>query len=296
MQLFHRRSVNEPPVTGLAERAAASGWQPAPHPPVPQDLSDMLFDIALGMYGVGNVSTASLTSTRSRVVVCRDAFRFSDAGRPVTVANARAVRPGDAQLPLGPAIDVAYCAVDLPTILRPGVVYARRYHLRLHVRNTPVGDPAFDERYLVTGMLGSVAGTWLTPQVQQLILGHDDWVLVPFGTTMVCLSKGPFASADDVVRRIGEVLQLVAAIPTSVVPATVDHSVDDLAARIGRITTIEEGLAFLQQLSDADRERLAHSDTPLADFADVRTPEEAMARMQSLPQARQLQLMAMFAR
>lgn len=295
MQLFHRRSVDEPPVPGLAERAAASGWQPAAHP-FPQDLSDMLFDIALGMYGVGNVSTPDVPGSRARVVVCRDAFRLNDAGRSVTVANVRAIRSFEAQLRIGPAIDVALCAIDLPTILRPGVVYSRRYHLRLHVRDTPTGDPAFDDRYLVTGMLGSVAGTWLTPQVRQLILAHDDWVLVPFGTTMICLSKGPFASADDVVRRIGEVLQLVAAIPTSIVPATVDHSVDDLAARIGRIDTIEDALAFLQRLSDADRERLARSDTPLADFADVRTPEEAMARMQSLPQARQMQLMAMFVR
>jgi hypothetical protein len=248
------------------------------------------------MYGVGNVTTNALTSTERKSVVFRDAFCFSDAGRPITVANARAVRPADVVLPLGQALDVALCAIALPTILRPGVVYSRRYHLRLHVRLSPTGNPAFDERFLVAGMLGSVAGTWLTPEVQQALLAHDDWVLVPFGTTMICLSKGPYASADDVLRRIGDVLRLVATIPTSVVPDKVDHSVDDLAARIARIDTIDDALAFLQQLSDADRERLAHSDTPLADFADVRTPEEAMLRMQSLPQARRMQLMAMFMR
>lgn len=71
---------------------------------------------------------------------------------------------------------------------------------------------------------------------------------------------------------------------------------DDLTARIARIDSVEDALAFLHQLSDADRERLGHSDTPLAEFADVRTPEEAMLRIQSLPLERRMQLMAMFMR
>ena len=35
----------------------------------------------------------------------------------------------------------------------------------------------------------SVGPTWLSPQVRQLILAHDDGTLLPFGTTLVCLSK-----------------------------------------------------------------------------------------------------------
>ena len=295
MRLFHRRpAAEEAPVPGLAETAAARGWHRAPEHPIARDLSEMLHDIAFGMYGVGQVSDPGLSGANSRAVVFRDAFCLTDAARSVTVANARALHGRDALVLFGPAIDVGFCAVEVPTMLQPGVVYSRRYHLRLHVRNHPTGNPAFDERYLVAGMLGSVDATWLTPPVQQLVLAHDDWVLVAFGATLVCLSQGPFATSDDVVRRVGEVLQLVAAIPTSVVPARADHSVDDLAARIARIDSIDEALAFLQQLSDADRQRLARSNTPLADFADVRTPEEAMLRLQSMPRARQMQLMAMF--
>lgn len=293
MRLFHRPSADEPPVPGLAETAAASGWQRAPAEPFGRDLSDALYDMAHGMYGVGQLPTHQGVSGRSRPVVFRDGFCFTDADRAVTVANARAVR-GDSAFRIGEAIDVAVCAIELPTMLQPGLVYSRRYHLHLHVRDTPTGNPAFDERYLVSGLPGSGAGAWLTPEVQQLILPQDDWVLMPFRTTFACLTKGPFTSADEVVRRVGDVRAVVAAIPTSVVPDHVDHSVDDLAARIARIESLEDGLAFLQQLSDDDRERLAHSDTPLADFADVRTPEEAMQRMKSLPQARRMQLMAMF--
>ena len=77
-------------------------------------------------------------------------------------------------------------------------------------------------------------------------------------------------------------------------PHHTDHSVEDLAARIARIDSLEQALAFLLQLSDADRQRLARSDTPLADFADVRTPEEAMVRLQTMDFVRRAQLLAMF--
>jgi hypothetical protein len=294
MRLFYRRSADEAPVPGLAETAAASGWRPAAEQPLDRDLTDALHDIALDMHGVGRGIDNIGQNTNLRVVVLRDAFCFDEAGRTVTAANARAVVDRFAQIGLGRPMDVALCAVELPTLLRPGVVYSRRYHLRLHTGTTGSGNPTFDERYVVSGLPASVGGTWLTPQVQQLILAHDDWVLYAAGSTLVCLTKGPFASADDVVRRVHDLLQLVAAVPTSVIPDHADHSVDDLAARIAGIDSIDQALVFLQQLSDTDRQRLARSDTPLADFADVRTPEEAMLRMQSMPPARQMQLMAMF--
>jgi len=45
---------------------------------------------------------------------------------------------------------------------------------------------------------------------------------------------------------------------------------------------------------EADRQRLAASPTPLSKFADVRTPDEAIARMMSLPDLERVQLLAMF--
>lgn len=89
-------------------------------------------------------------------------------------------------------------------------------------------------------------------------------------------------------------LGIVAAVPSNIAPAHTDHSVDDLLVRIGRIDTVDDALAFLQQLSDADRQRLAQSPTPLAKFADVRTPDEAIARLTSLSETERLQVLAMF--
>jgi hypothetical protein len=88
----------------------------------------------------------------------------------------------------------------------------------------------------------------------------------------------------------------VHALPSSIVPTEIDRSVDDLAARIDKISTVEEALTFLQELSPDDRQRLAQSDTPLAAFADVTTPEEAMARLDSLDVPQRMKLLAMFQR
>ena len=57
---------------------------------------------------------------------------------------------------------------------------------------------------------------------------------------------------------------------------------------------MQEGLAFLQELTPAERDRLARSDSPLAALADVRTPQEAMARLKALDPPRKMQVMAMF--
>jgi hypothetical protein len=81
-----------------------------------------------------------------------------------------------------------------------------------------------------------------------------------------------------------------------VLPDHVDHSEDDLVARISQLTSLEDAMAMLQQLTPAERERLARSDTPLAALADVRTPQEAMARFKALDPQRKMQLITMFMR
>ena len=134
----------------------------------------------------------------------------------------------------------------------------------------------------------------LTEDVRQRIAVRDDWLFLGDDDWFACIGRDPFHDADEITRRLDEVLEIVGAMPPSLVPARIDHSVDDLAARIERISTVEEALAFLQQLSDGDRQRLAQSDTPLAAFADVRTPDEAMERLQTLDVADRMKLLGMF--
>jgi hypothetical protein len=226
----------------------------------------------------------------------RDAFRGSVDGRMVTVANAWTylIPPGVRRDPeFG---GVGACAVELPSTLPILCVQPRRIHPVLGMHATPTGNPGFDQRFIVNtaAALGD-ARQVLTPEVQQRIMARDDWVFCAERYLLGCFSRGPFHSLDEATQRLCEVLAIVAAIPASVLPDHVDHSQDDLVDRISRLTSVEDALAFLQGLTPGERERLAQSDTPLAAFADVRTPEEAMARFQSLGQGQRMQLITMFA-
>ena len=220
-----------------------------------------------------------------------DAYRGTRDGRGVTVANAwiaiEAVVAGGEHVE-----GAAVTAVELDSShdRRHRAAPATPGHPRAEV---PTGNPSFDSAYRVVGMARLAEGV-VTPEMQQRISARDDWTFIAEDTTFISICREPFATADEVSQRISDVLAIVAALPASVAPAQVDHSADDLLARIAHIDTVEQALAFLQQLSDADRQRLAASPTPLAKFADVRSPDEAIARMMALPEMERLQLLAMF--
>jgi hypothetical protein len=191
---------------------------------------------------------------------------------------------------------VAVCAVELATIAPGTIVQPHRVARIMVWGGTETGNPAFDDQFRVNTTDAGFIRQILTPDVQQRIMMRDDWVFWLGNYMFACVAKGRFRSVGDVSSRVTEVLGIVTAIPGSVLPSQVDHSADDLMARIGRLDGVEDAIAFLQDLTPADRERLAQSDTPLAAFADVRTPEEAMARFGSLPESQRMQLLAMFMR
>jgi hypothetical protein len=187
----------------------------------------------------------------------------------------------------------ALAAVELTTVLMIAGIEPRLRHHGIPGPEIPTGHASFDSAYRVVGMPGRAEGV-VTEEMQQRISARNDWSFIAEETTLISVCREPFATADEVSQRISDVLAIVAALPASVAPAQVDHSADDLLARIANIDTVEQALVFLQQLSDADRQRLAASPTPLAKFADVRSPDEAIARMMALPETERLQLIAMF--
>ena len=192
---------------------------------------------------------------------------------------------------------VAVCVVELPSILALASVQPRRlkHPVVRGLPETPTGDASFDEQFRVVTapVLGAIP---VTPEMQRLIMAHDDWSFRTERYRFACVRKDPFDSVEEMVQRIDEVLAIVAAIPSSVLPDRVDHSQDDLVARIAELDSVDDALEFLQHLTAGDREQLARSNTPLAAFADVTTPEEAIARFQAMDQGHQMQLLAMFER
>ncbi len=281
---------------GLAEFAAAEGWLPAGDRPFDGHLEDAAAEINRTLHGAARtLGAARLHGIRIGATVFRDAYRATVGGRAVTVANAWTNIEPEVRHSTGEMHGAAVCAVELPSVLPMMCVQPRRFPPVGRARESPTGNPVFDGQFLVAGQQVPGDGQQvLTPGVQQRMMARDDWVFWAGRYLLGCVSRGPFRSAGEVSQRITEVMGIVAAIPASVLPDHVDHSADDLIARVSRVTSMDEGLALLQQLTPQERGQLARSDSPLAALADVRTPQEAMARFKTLDPQRKMQLMAMF--
>jgi len=294
MALFRRHREAEPRrerVPGLRDAMLGQGWTEAPERPFKGNLEDVFSQIELSMHGLG---TASGTPYR-RDSNFHDAYVGEIDGRKVTVANAYLRLDVDGTPMPFSFRGTSICVAELPTMILGLVVQPR--HLRHQVTHLPEiepGDPLFDKQYVVRGTAD--AAQVVTPEMRQLIGARDDWVFVSQQALFGCVGRGAFSTVDEVRQRVADVMAIVRAIPSSVMPDHIDRSVDDLMARIAAVDDIDGALALLQSLSDDDRARLAASDTPLAVMADVRTPEEAMLRFESLDQGARLQLLAMFER
>jgi hypothetical protein len=295
VSLFRRRpKVEGGPtgVPGLAELAASWKLQPAaPERLFDGHLEDRINETSRILYGEPRTLT-EFTNVVVGSTTYSDAYRGTVDGHTVTVANAWTEIESDPRVYIG-LKGSAVCAVELPTMLPiTGIEFRGRY-AALVGKETPTGNAEFDASYRVVGVPLQVPDV-ITPDVQQRVMVHDDWVFIAERYLFGCVSLPEFHTADEVAQRVRDVLAVVAAFPASIVPAKVDHSYDDLLARISQLHSVDEALVFLQQLSPDERARLAHSDTPLAAFADVQTPEEAMTRLHTLDETQKLQVLAMF--
>ena len=259
-----------------------------------------MHQFSLAMYNVTGIAAPLKGVRRLGETVFQDAFRTSVDGRTVIVSNAYTNLQSEINVRDQSVFwaGASVCAAEMPTLLPYASVRPRSADAMPGTAR-PTGDRAFDERFLVAGTpqgVGPDVGPLLTSQVRQLMMIRDDWFFQFERYMLGCIGKGPLQSIDEVRERMSQVLAIVAAIPASVVPDHVDHAEDDVIARIDKLTSLEDAMALLQQLTPADRERLAKSDTPLSAFADVKTPQEAMARFKGLDQGRKMQLMATFMR
>jgi hypothetical protein len=303
MSLF-RRHRDRPPavdrptahtVNGLEAWAAARGWEPAPVRPFDGHLEGTVHEVTLAMYGIARNTLAHQNAVVGETEF-GDAYRGELAGRTCTVANAFTYTQAVQTSLSGLTAKVSVIAVEIAAVLPVVLIQPRSMERVGRYNDVRTGDAAFDERFVVSAAELGGLETALTPDVRARIMARDDWCFIPSDYLFGCATKGGFKSVDDVQAGIDAVTGIIDAIPKSVMPQQVDRSVDDLIARIDKIDTVEDAFALLQSLTPADRERLAKSDTPLAAFADVRTPDEAIARLQSLPPNQVTQVMAMFER
>jgi len=301
MPLFRRRhdeSAPAAPVAPVVEEsqfasaAIGRGWQPAG----PSEFdSDMLTAMSETTHVFAGHGPRLMGVSATYVSHPHDIFRADRDGRKVIVANAVTnVQPG---LPGTHGLRwVSVCSVEIPGFISLACVQPRALRPSIsHIPEHPTGDAAFDERYLVL-MTPSLPEVEVTPVMRRLISAREDWIFRVYLYHFTAFGKGSFESVDEMAQRIDDVLAVVAELPSSLVPTRVDHSQDDLIVRINKLESVDDALAFFQQLTPAERESLAKSDTPLAGFADVKTPEEAIALFQSLDPAKQFQILSMFER
>ena len=219
---------------GMADAAAAWGWQPVEGDPLDSSLIDRVHDVARTLHDVPARTSVGFGTGSPQLgrTFFQDSYRGIVDGRTVTVTDARinieAVRA------LGfRTVSNAVCCVELSTILQVVLIEPRSRFKTAHGAELRTGNPAFDDAYRVIGLPDGVKT--LTTTMQQLISARSDWAFVAEGANLVSICREPFTTADDVSRRVSEVLGIVAAIPADVAPAQVDHSVDDLIARFNRV-------------------------------------------------------------
>jgi hypothetical protein len=273
--------------------AARLGWAPIPPPVYEGGRRDRYWEASRVLHGT---SAQQGKGPRQAPTNFHQAYRTVVDGREVVVANGSTHvteslwgdRPSD-------FVGTSICVAELAGFMSLAVAQPRGLHPVATIKWTPTGDAAFDAVFRVAEA-PALGPSVLTPEVRRLMLAHDDWLFLADEHRLGCVGFLPFLSVADMQIRIAEVLAIVAAFPPGAMPAVVDHSQDGLVARIARLTSVEDALAFLQALSSSERAELAASNTPLAAFADVTTPEQAMARFESLPNAQRLAVLTMFQR
>ena len=297
MGFFRRRATErswDSEVPGLADFAASHGWAPITGDPFGPSLSSLIHRLSWVLHDQRYPGTLLRASVQDETVF-RDAYGGSTDDRRVVVANGWTNIGPQQLVRLYEMKGVAVCAVELASLSPIMLVQTRRQPAVERYPTTPTRNPVFDQRFIVAMSPGLDAQV-ITPELQQQIMAHDDWAFAGHEAWLACVSHGPFQSADDVRRRLEELTATVETFPASIVPAQIDRSADDLLARVQRLSSPEEVIGFLQQLSPDDRQRLAQSNTPLAAFADVTTWEQVMSRLQALDVPQRMQLLAMFKR
>jgi hypothetical protein len=277
----------------MADFAASLGWNRVSDDALDRRLHDIIHRLSWVLHGRRYPNT--LVRVAPQQTNLRDSYAGSVGDRRVLVANAWTNIGPQELLRLYEMKGVSVCAVELPTLSPILLVQTREYPAVEPYPEATTGNPEFDSRFILAAAPGLGAQV-VTPELQRLIMARDDWAFAGHDSWLACVTRDPFESSDDAQQLLDTVMASVAALPASIVPSEVDRSADDLLARAERLSSPEEVVAYLGQLSPEDRQRLAKSNTPLAVFADATSWDDVMARLQSLDVAQRMQLLAMFKR
>jgi hypothetical protein len=231
-------------VTGLAEYAAGLGWHPLGDSPFDGFLADFIHEATRVMYGAPRGQAYGSTSVRVANTAYRDAYGGTIGERDFAVANA--------WTSIGELHPVAVCAVEVATVLPLTWVQPRAFAAVMITGSIPVGDAAFEERFVVHGQDPAFAQGVLTDSVRELMMARDDWIFVFERLRLACLARHAFTSGDDVQQRLAHVQALMSAIPPSVLPPPAEQA-PDLLARLRDAPDSQEAKATLAAMTGDQR-------------------------------------------
>ena len=214
MALFKRRLPTSTSSTDradvpadVAELARSRNLQPIEGSPFDGGVTRNLWRLNFALYGhrepIG-VGSAEIAAPRHSSY--HESYAGTIDGRRVVVTNHQT---NIAQLRAYDFESVAVCAVELGTIAPIALVQPRALPFIGHsLRATATGDQAFDDRF-VTVLMPTVSPQALTDDVRHRMMAHDDWAFLGDDDWLLCASKGRYATADAISRRIDEVIGIV---------------------------------------------------------------------------------------
>jgi hypothetical protein len=183
-------------------------------PPLDNSALDFAHDMLMKLHGVSwqGDPNSDPGGSPSRYA---DTFRGEVNGREIVLSNVSFtwsfLHGGEHPVAGG------LCSMKLGFLLPLVLVSPRSCepHMRAMTKVVKVGQTAFDARFEVRSGHPDYAVALVTPMADE-ILTRDDWAFfLEFGT-FVSLAAAPFATLDEVTRRVEAMARLVALIPAPV--------------------------------------------------------------------------------
>jgi hypothetical protein len=237
------QSAKQAPIPGMAEYAAAHGWQ-GPATDLGQ-AEQQASEFAKQMLGnISGNSRQALSGTNIQVSgpLWANVFTGQANGRPFVI--------GDLWMGFGGSDQPgSVCVLHLGQTLPPLFVNLRRYqaYFRLGMKEIPFESEDFNRRFRVLALDRKYTMDVIGERTMALLLERDDWVFALEFDRLVCLARGTLASPQDYERLLDDVGRFA-----DLIPAFVDQD------RGLHLPTLPDGTTF-DMLDPASREKAEHA-------------------------------------
>jgi hypothetical protein len=239
------------PIDGMAALAAAQGWTgPSTDPQLDNEQTTYTHEMLRNLWGYPRrLEQGSSGFSIDPKNIFTNVFHGTCDSRPFTIANTRlnVGRYGTVGLERDADRWASVCVMRLPMTLPP--LYVNLHHhdayRGLMLKHSDFESEQFNRTFDVESVNPKLASDVITPQVMELLLTRDDWVLAYQMDSLICLCANGLHSADDYDQRVKAVAQLIGLLPEFVA--------DDDALKL---PTLPDGTVLSPSMSKDEREQV----------------------------------------